>query len=271
MAATTIQDNADLGSLYVAGDTLLVTGKDTGNSTDITANLDQSALGAGGFNKVDISRNFRARMGSVSNPFKAEIASGGSPLFRWDAGVGSEGWYTPDGNTDIATKLRMTGPSKLNLIGAGTITNLEQLLGELVIGTSITPTTIRSAGGYMLIDGAGGANPTTIWCGGNGKIKTLRGFTTLNLFGNGNITIDCDSDALTTITMTGGMLDLVGCGTITTLNLYDGDASRIRIGRLITITTVNVWPTVRNVSKFLEHPYLTIGTKNWEVDVGEVS
>ena len=268
MAVTVIQDNADLGT-FSAGDTLTITGKFTGNITDITTNLDQSGLGAGGFAEVHVTRNFMAQFGSPTVPFKAEVNSGSVKRFRYDAGAG-ECYYSPDGNSDVCDTLRVTGQGSMHLIGSvGTINNLEQIRGQVFVGAGVAPTTVRGAGGYMLIDGESGTSPTTIWAGGDFNLRTLRGIAgggNLYLFGRARVAMDAGTDTIPTIWMLGGFLDLVQCGTITTFHLLDGDASQIRIGRAITITTLNVWPTVRNADKFINHPLLTIGTTNRQID-----
>lgn len=249
MAVQPFEDNADLGSLVLAvGDSLVVSGKDTGNTTEITGGLDQSALGAGGLAFVNITRNFRANFGSASNPFIAEVNSGVS-LFRNDAGAG-ELYYTPDGT---CVNFRHRGPSWSHLIGTGAVTTLDQTDGHVTVASGITPATVEYLGGEMLIDGAGGTNPTTINCGGlgNGTLRTLRGFTTGNLFERGRLTLDCGTDAITTFNMWGGFLNWVSSGTVTTFNARGGDLSRLKFGRVTTITTLNVWPTVRGKDAFL--------------------
>jgi hypothetical protein len=266
MATGYVQDAATLGS-PAAGDTVVITGLSPGNSTDITTALDQSGLAAGGLAAIYVTRNFRANIGSVSTPLKAEINTGAS-LFHYNAG-GGRCYYTPTGNTALCVTLRAVGLGTLQLLGTGTITNLEQLRGSVIVGETVTPTNVNIAGGDMLIDGAAGTNPTTINAGGNGRLRTLRGFTTLNIFDQGSVILDVGTDTPTTINMYGGSLDIVQSGTITTLNLYGGDAAQIRLGRLLTITTVNIWPTVRNASKFLTNQLLTITNTNWKVDVGE--
>lgn len=267
MANVYVEDAATLGTI-AAGDAIIIAGRRAGNVTDITTNLDQSGLAAGGLASVNVSPSFRANFGTVDTPFKAEINVSSASMFRNEA-MDGEVWYTPDGNTDLCVSVRQVGKGSMHIIGSGTVTNLEQLDGLLVVAEGITPTTVRSAGGRMRIEGQAGTNPTTYNIGGKGDCYTARGGTTYNLFDSGRLTLDCGADPLTTVSLYGGSMEIVQCGTITTLNLFAGDASRILISRLIPITTVNVWPTVRNVGKFLDHPYLTISTTNWLVDQGE--
>ncbi len=268
MANFVVQDNASLAGV-VAADTLYIAGRRSGNTTDITAGLDLSALAAGGLTAVYITRAFRANFGSESTPFKAEVNVGATSIFRNDASEG-ELYYTPDGSADVCVSFRHVGPSSSHLIGSGAITNLEQLDGLVVVGENITPTTVRSAGGKMRIEGQAGTNPTTLFCGGAGDLYSARGATTINLFDSGRLTLDASDDPITTISMYDGRLEIVQCGTITTLNLFGGDASRILIARPIPVTTVNVWPTVKNVGKFLDNPFVTFSTTNWLIDQGEV-
>jgi hypothetical protein len=266
MATGIVQDTATLGS-PAAGDTVFITGLSTGNTTDITAGLDQSGLAAGGLAAIYVTRNFRANIGSASSPLKAEVNTGAS-LFHYNAG-GGRCYYTPTGNTALCVTLRCVGMGTMTLLGTGTITNLEQKSGSVIVGVNVTPTNVRCAGGDMLIDDPAGTNPTTIWVGGTGRLRTLRGFTTLNLLDQGAVTIDVGTDTPTTINVYGGSLDISQSGTITTLNLYGGDAAQIRLSRILTITTVNVWATVKNAVQFLTNPLLTVTTTNWLIDVGQ--
>ena len=268
MANFLVEDNASLSGI-VAGDTLYVAGRRGGNVTNILTGLDLSGLAAGGLASVHVTRAFKANFGSESTPFKAEVNVSAASVFRNDAAEG-ELYYTPDGSADTCVSFRHVGPSSSHLIGSGTVTNLEQLDGLVVVGENITATTVRAAGGKMRIEGQAGTNPTTMFAGGSGDLYSARGATTINLFDAGRLTIDAGADPITTINMYSGRLDIVQCGTITTLNLFGGDASRILIARPIPVTTVNVWATVKNVGKFLDHPFVTFTTTNWLVDQGEV-
>lgn len=266
MATGIIQDSASFGT-PAAGDTQFITGLSTGNTTDVTTNVDQSGLAAGGLAAIYVTRNFRASIGTATSPLKAEVNTGAS-LFHYNAG-GGRLYYTPQGNTSLCVTFRAVGLGTATLLGTGTITNLEQLRGSVVCGVNVTPTNVRCAGGDMLIDDPAGTNPTTIEVGGNGRLRTCRGFTTLNLFDQGAVTLDIGSDTPTTVNVYGGSLDISQSGTITTLNLYGGDAAQIRLARIMTITTVNVWATVKNAVNFLTNPLLTVTNTNWKVDVGQ--
>lgn len=260
MASYAFEDNGDLGTSLLAGDSLVVTGKDTGNITPITTNCNQAALGAGGLAFVNVTKNFLANFGSLADPFVVEVNVSAASVFRNAAGAG-ELYYTPDGT---CVTFRHMGPSFSKLVGTGAITVLEQFAGDVNVGVGITPATVKIGGGDMLIDGAAGTNPTTIHCGG-GRLRTLRGCTTLNLFGSGILTLDCGADAITTINMNGGLLNWVNSGTVTTFNAFTGDLSRAKFGRITTITTMNTWPTVKGLDSFLAQVatgMLVIGTLN---------
>lgn len=270
MATTVFQDDADLGTSLLAGDTLVVTGKETQNITNITTNLDQSALGVGGLAVVRVTRNFRAQFGSPGVPFKAEVG-GGSGLFHYDAESG-DCYYLPDGNTNVCNKLRVTGPgSHMHLVGgvACTVDNLEQGAGRCTVAQDIAATTIKGSGGYMTLEGEAGTNPTTVYAGGTFRLRSQRGIAAggnLYVFEDARVTIDAGTDTIPTLWTLGGWLELYHSGTITTWNLFAGDAGRISIARPITVTTLNVFPTVKNRDRILRHPLITITTLNTDIN-----
>lgn len=269
MATYYVEDSADFnsGGTPIVGDTVIVTGKRTGNVTNIDTNIDKSGLGAGGLANVKLTRNFLANLGSYGSPFQSEI----SGMIHNDAGPGSEVFYTANGSADTCAKYRHTGPGATRFVGSAgyTITNLEQLRGSVDVNRYHTPTTVRHAGGSMLIDDKNGTAPTTVYAGGHARHVNRRGIAgggNLYIFDNAHVVIDCGTNTIPTIWMFNGTLELVQCGTITTFHLLGGDASRILIGREITITTLNRWPTVRNVRDFIKNPYLTITTDNGDIE-----
>ena len=269
MATVYVQDSADFnaGGAPAVGDTVIVTGKKTGNATAVTTNVDKSTLGAGGIANIKITRNMKANIGSYTSPLKSEI----SAQLVNDADAGSELFYTADGTANTCAKLRHLGLGATRLVGTGTfaITNLEQRRGEVLVGKDHEPTTIRGAGGYMHVDDDTGVSPTTVYAGGDFVLRLNRGIAAggnLYIFDNARVILDCGTDTVPTIWMFGGSLEIVQCGTITTFHLLGGDANRISIGREITITTLNAWPTVRNVKNFIDNPFLTITTKNLDIE-----
>jgi hypothetical protein len=268
MAVLTIQDTADIGAGVLAGDTLIITGKELQNITNLTTNIDQSGLGAGGLAAVRVTRNFRAQFGSVATPFKAEVAAGSAGIFHYDAESG-DCYYVPDGNANVCNKLRVTGPGcHMHLLGgvACTVDNLEQGAGTVTVASDITPTTVKGSGGYMSLEGESGTPPTTVYAGGTFRLRLARGPTTMYVFDDARVSIDAATDTITTLWSLGGHLDLFHSGTITTWNLFAGDASRISVARAITVTTLNVWPTVRNRDSILRHPLITVGTLNTDIN-----
>lgn len=265
MAIQYIENNASLGSPS-EGDSIYV----TGGSVTIDQNQDQSGLAAGGLTAVYVSQQFTGNMGTSAAPFKAEInPSGTSPpngIFRW---LGSgQCWYTPDGNSDICDILRVLNGT-MNLVGSGTVNDLEIGGGRTIIGSSIVATTIRQASGECRVEGLAGTAPTTVEIVG-GTYYTRRGIAasgSLTLYG-GTAQIDAQGNTIPTLNMSGGALELRQSGTITTMNLRGGDAENIVISRPITITTLNLWSSVRNASAFTRNPLLTITTLNWKIDQG---
>lgn len=272
MAVQSLVDNANFApSPYSVGDTAVISGKSTLNQTSITSNVDQSALGSGGLAYIYVTDRFAADIGTNSVPLTCEIGT----LFEYRARAGNL-YYVPNGTVSTCAKFRALGgiQTRININGTGTLTVYEMLSGTAVLASTITATTMRIAGGYTTLDGASGTNPTTVYVGGNGTFRSLRGIAgggNIYLFDRGQLIMDAGSDTVPTVTMTGGSADWVSSGTITTFNMLAGDASKFKLGQAITITTLNIWPTVRNRDKFLSNTLLTVTNLNKDVDAIEAS
>lgn len=271
MATQTLTDNADFApSPYSVGDTAVVTGKSTGNVTSIGTNVDQSALGAGGLAYIYVTDRFWADIGTNAVPLKVEIGT----MFEYRARSGNL-YYVPNGTANTCAKFRALGgpSSKVNINGTGTLTVYEMLSGTATLAVGIAATTIRLAGGSTTLDGAAGTSPTTVDVGGSAVFRTLRGIAgggNLNLFDRGHVIMDGGTDTVPTVTMTGGSADWVSSGTITTMNMKAGDAMKFKIGQAITITTLNIWPTVRNRNKFLDQIGLLLTVTNLNKDIDAI-
>lgn len=232
-------------------------------NVEVTTNLDQSGLTTG-LTAVHVARPWTGNIGQAATPFKADVDVGVG-RFRYDAG-GGVCFYQPAGNNNVCTLLQAYGRGQLVLVSAGTVTTLEVGDGDVIVGGSVVVPTLRIGGGNVQIENSSGTAPTTVEIAA-GTLTTVRGITTLSLYG-GTVIFKAGINAITTLTMGGGALQLWETGTITTFNLIAGDASNIFVARPITITTLNIWGTVANASALTDNPLLTISTTNWRIRQG---
>ena len=238
----TIPATSDSDSLYFAS-----------GGVDVDTGLDLSGLTTG-LTAVYVSDQWYANIGTPSSSLKADIDAAAGSVFRYGAGGGAC-WYTPTGGSSVATLVRNVKNGTLTLNGTGTVTRLESMSGQTIVGANVAATNIHIAGGVVDLQGTAGTAPTTIEIAG-GSFKTRRGATTMTQWG-GSVFIDAATNAITTLTMTGGVLNIAQSGTITTFNFIAGDANSISIARPITITNTVIWASVRNASKFVNHPLIT--------------
>ena len=261
MADVLVEDSASLGTVANTDSIYVVSG-----TQDIVTNVDQSAL-AGGLTIVDVAPRFTASFGTLSVPFKADIDQG-SGIFRF-AGSG-QCFYHAGGGSAVCTKLRVLNGT-MNLITGGTITTAECMRGRMISAAAVTITTLLVGGADVRIEGTTGTASTTVEMtdGSLYMRKGIAGGGTLSMYG-GELVIDCGTNTIPTLNIYGGTLHLRNCGTITTMNLVKGDSAKIVVARPITITTLNVWASVRGASAFTHISKLTIGTLNWIGDIGEI-
>lgn len=238
----TIPTTSDSDSLYFAS-----------GSVDVDTGLDSSGLTTG-LTAVYVSDQWFANIGSASSSLKADIDAAAGSVFRYGAGGGAC-WYTPTGGSSVATLVRNVKNGTLTINGTGTVTRLESGSGQTIVGSNIVATNIHIAGGIVDLQGPSGTAPTTVEISG-GSFKTRRGATTMTQWG-GSVFIDAAANAITTLTMTGGLMNISQSGTITTFNFIAGDANNISIARPITITNTVIWASVKNASRFVNHPLIT--------------
>lgn len=246
MATNTIYKTNTIGA-PLDGDTLNF----EGGGVNVDTGLDQSAL-TEGLTNINVLRSFFGNIGSPSTSLKADLDFAASSTLWYDAGGGAM-WYTPNGDNNLANKIRATSiAGTLTLNGTGTVTQLEVGRGTVIIGGNITVTTLYIAGGQVIHQA--GTAPTTVIITG-GSYQTFRGGTTITQHGG---LVDMDTTtAITTYNMAGGRHILRRSGTITNYNLFAGDARNVEISRAITMTNSTVWASVGNASAFMQNPMIT--------------
>ncbi len=89
-----------------------------------------------------------------------------------------------------------------------------------------------------------------------GYCLTERGATTLE-HGGGVTRVQAGTNSISTIDVEAEGLELVECGTITQLNLYNGVPDMKRLTRPLTITNCNINMSLRGAGAFLDHEALT--------------
>jgi hypothetical protein len=232
----------------------------TGSQT-VTTSLDQSAV-TNGIDTLDILPGFTGRIGGAGyGSLKLRATSGVTNRVVYNAGGGSL-YLQAAGAANTITTFWMSSLGSCYLTG-GTFTNLVLGQGSLSVDSTTEVTTPNLNGGSAIVQAGTAAGTATI-SGGSHVWK--RGFTTMNVYGRGRITIDAGSTALTTLSILSpeAEVTLISSGTITTVNNW-GRLLADKITRDITITNYNSGPAAflaDSPSSLARGTTLRLGAKN---------
>lgn len=223
---------------FAANATLIL---DKLNAQNITTSVDQSAVAQ--VNYFKIGNNFSGTIGTASSPLKFGAL-----------GTTGNGFYNDaSGGTCYFQAANIAGAGSANTIGyyshsgfarayisGGAVTQIDQSNGYVEVGQAATCTTVNVGGGEMFIDYNASAGTTLTITGG--KVHTKRQFT--NIYNYGGTLIQNQTAAITTgVNGPGGIWDHRG-GDITTVTIA-GSFSVARLDRSCTFTTANTWPTAK--------------------------
>jgi len=207
-------------------------------SQTITTSLDWSGLTAG-IDTLTIGPNFTGRIGGAGyGSLKVDADESVTNRIIYNAGGGSL-YLQASGDNSIISNFWMSSLGSCYLTG-GTFTNVVLGQGSLSVDATTVLTTPIFNGGSAVVQ-AGTASGTVTISGGTHVWK--RGFTTMNVYGRGRVTIDAGSTALTTLNIlsTEAEVVLLSSGTITTVNNW-GRLIADKLSRAVTITTYNSGP-----------------------------
>lgn len=188
---------------------------------------------------AEIASGFTGSIGTASDPWKTAFST---RLVNM-AGSGNIYFESNAADTETTALIYQLGGGTLHLQGsAAVITRMEMMRGTVNAGNGVTLTTARCAGGSLNIADTGtGAAVTTLDVIG-GSVYSQRPVTT-TVITSGNLTIDSDgagaTNAQTTVSLYGGTLNLLDCGTITTLNIFGGQLI-LSQNRPLTVTNTNI-------------------------------
>jgi hypothetical protein len=230
-----VTDLGTLGSLDT-NDLLIGEGSQT-----VTTGLDQSGL-ATGIANILVQKGSAVAMKGATGAFLKAAVTGAIVL----KGQGGEWYYTPTGTgcarirnisgmrlflgagTAAVTRLEVANTASVSIDDATTVTNLYLVSGAVdALYKSTVFTLAQVSGGYL---------------------STGRGFTTLNVSGNGQVVVKREDTTpgtppvATTVTLNGPGAKLKWCGgNVTTLNVWGGavwDASDVPAA--CTVGTINI-------------------------------
>lgn len=223
-------------------------------SQTITTDLDQSAV-TNGIDTLEILPGFTGRIGgSGYGSLKLRATNGVTNRVVYNAGGGSLYLQAAGSGGNTITDFWMSSLGSCYLTG-GTFTGTVLGQGSLSVDATTVLTNATFNGGSAVVQ-AGTAATTINVSGGSHVWK--RGLTTLNVYGDGRITIDASGTALTTLNVLSPRAEVVllSSGTITTVNNW-GRVIADKLARIVAITTYNAGPAA-----FLaDNPtYLTRGT-----------
>ena len=241
MATVTVENSNDVGSPGDGGSVFFIEG-----ATPVTVNVDQSAVGADGLNVVSLAHPWVANVGTSGAPFKAEISDpAGSNPGLYNAAGGGTFFYEINGTANFCDLVRSYGPGTRRTVlqTTGTATVVECASGIIIVEEPVTAITVRIGGnGLVEMPDAASTDPTLVEIGG-GSWVTERGAATVDQWG-GTADVNAGTNTFGTYNLDGGVARWRQSGTITTLNWRSGIFDISKLGRELTITTLNVWANV---------------------------
>lgn len=225
-----------------------------GNSQSIITAVDQSAVAQVLF--LDVQRTFSGNMGTAASPLKTgaktRIQNSASGGIWWLQAANIAG----TGAANTIARYIHSSTSTCNLLG-GTVTQIDQSSGKVIVGASVVVTTVNHSGGEADYDF--NATPITTLTISGGTVRLKRGVTTIINYG-GRLVYD---SIIACTTFSGGptsRTDWRG-GAITTANIL-GSFTVENLTDPTTFTTVNTWASASFNKNTQSGQVLTITTEN---------